>query len=398
MKQPLADLSTRSGGRLVDPEKRRKAESPKPERSIGPLVTLARLAADTGGRFSERTNDVTLAYGRAQSDLSCVYSLGFRDPEATDGRARTARVNVRRPGLRVMHPSSYVFRSDATREESAVRAAFVSPGAAETGVVRAHLFPLRPNSKRRWEGLLAVSFPMPLAGAAAAPAQRDFGAVVNKGPKVAHSFNRRISLQPLDPSSPTERWVVFLEPVSLDAGEYTLTVVVNDPEGQRADTARAEIELPRVPRGETFFVGPLLGRASSSNLVVTGGGDVPDEDQVGSPGSFEPLLVQRVDGSEDLVALTQVCAVGSSKRNDAEAPTGTAAMIGRVLREAGGRTLGTLPEVPLSLEGDGTIRCQNLLDVLPVSTLRRGEYVFEAVLRHAPDESGTRQRVRFAVD
>ena len=394
----MAEISALTGGPVAKTKKPNEIETRQPETSTGSLISLARLAVDTGGRFTERTNDVTVAYARARHDLSCVYSLGFHDSGALDDRLRKVRVSVRRPGLRVMQPGLYLFRSNAAREESAIRAAFVSPAHSEGGVVRAHLFPLRPSSKKRWDGLLAVSFPMPPAVATGRPAQRDFGAVLSEGPAVAHSFNRRISLRPPDSSTSIGPRVVFLEPVTLAAGRYTLTVVVSDPEGQQTETARTEVTLPRVPRGELFLVGPVLGRAATSNLVVTGGGKVPDDDQVSADASFEPLLVQQVDGTEDLVALTQVCVVGSPRRGATPESADAPATISRSLRKAGGRALGTLPDVTVSLDGDATILCQNLLDVLPVSTLRPGEYVFEVLLRSQPDGEGQRQLVRFAVD
>lgn len=393
MREALAEISVASGDRLIKPEKRRENETGTPEMSSKSLVSLARLAVDTGGRFTERTNDVTLGYARARHDLGCVYSLGFRDPDSRSGRVRNVRVRVLRPGLRAVHPSLYVFRSEDEREESFVRAAFVSPGQSDAGVVRAHLFPLRPGSKRRWEGLIALSFPVPPAGMIEGTVQRDFGAVLSKGPSVAHSFNRRISLQPSDPAAPDAPQVVFLEPVSLGPGEYTLTVVVSDPRDRGTESTRIDLALPRVPRGEPFLVGPILGRAASANLVLTGGGEATRDDRVGGNESFEPLLVRQVDGSEDLVALTQVCIVGSPQEGGAGP-----AVIERSLLEARGAKVGTLPDVRLKLDDEGAVACQNLLDLLPVSTLRSGEYVFEVALRRAAGETGSRQRVAFAVN
>ena len=72
-----------------------------------------------------------------------------------EGRPRRLSVNVKRPGMRAIHPSRYVFRSDSEKRESVLRAAWISPEMFQTGVVRAHAFPLRPRSDQLWEALLA---------------------------------------------------------------------------------------------------------------------------------------------------------------------------------------------------------------------------------------------------
>jgi hypothetical protein len=54
------------------------------------LTSLDRLAADAGGRFSERTNDLSLGYARAQRDQACIYTIGFYDDPVPD-RARAAK-------------------------------------------------------------------------------------------------------------------------------------------------------------------------------------------------------------------------------------------------------------------------------------------------------------------
>ena len=41
---------------------------------------------DTGGRFTEATNDLGLAYSRAQRDLGCTYTLGFYVDGDVDAR------------------------------------------------------------------------------------------------------------------------------------------------------------------------------------------------------------------------------------------------------------------------------------------------------------------------
>jgi hypothetical protein len=349
------------------------------------LFSLARLANDTGGRLTEQSNDLTLGFARAQRDLSCVYTVGFYDRDAREDRSRLVKVRVKRPGLRTMHPSRYVFRSDEARLESSLRAAFLSPELYRTGVVRAHVFPLRPGSGKKWDGLLAVGFPVPVAEAAGEAIERDFGAVLSRGPRIEHRFNRRITVRPRS-ARQEDATITFLEPVSLKPGRYELTVVMSDPDGAEPHSARIELDVPEVPSKEVFVVPPVLGRRAGGNVVVTGGETDPAGDRVGDARSFEPLLVRQLEDPDDLLAMTEVCLVGPRKRKAAGDDT-----IERRLQDGNGETLGSLPAVALELSGRGKVRCQSLVDVIPAFTLDFGEYVFEALI------AAEREQSRFAV-
>ena len=82
---------------------------------------------DTGGRYTENVNDLTLGMARAQRDLTCVYSIGLYVKESAEDRTRDVRVYTSRPGLDVLHPSKYVFRSPSSRRESRLFAAWTQP-------------------------------------------------------------------------------------------------------------------------------------------------------------------------------------------------------------------------------------------------------------------------------
>ena len=90
-------------------------------------ASLARLAVDTGGRYTEHTNDLTLGFARAQRDLACVYSIGFYDDNPLEDTVKNVSIRVRRRGLQAVHASKYIFRSRGAKLESRLRAAFLSP-------------------------------------------------------------------------------------------------------------------------------------------------------------------------------------------------------------------------------------------------------------------------------
>ncbi|ANM29859.1 hypothetical protein ABI59_10130 [Acidobacteria bacterium Mor1] len=356
-------------------------------------ASLAQLAIDSGGRFSESTNDLTLAYARAQRDASCVYTLGVYVEEGVEDKVRSIAVNVTRPELRVLHPSKQVFRSDSRKRELRLQAAWIAPSMYDRGIVRAHVYPLQPVSRKKWDALLAISFPMPLGGNDGQAVERRFGAVLNEGSDIAREFNRMVSLEPVGEDSDAVPTVTFVERVELGPGDYTLTTVLADPKETRPEATRVNLTVPKIRRGEPFLVEPILGRPAGGNVVIEGGTDADGsaaESKIGSANSFEPLLVTQLPAGDDLVALSQVCLLGRGRKNDPR-------KVERRLMGGEGDEVGRLLPVPLRFAGKGKLHCQPLVDVLPASALRKGEYVFEASLGERDREAEDQTRLRFSI-
>ncbi len=341
------------------------------------------------------SNDLTLGFARAQRDLGCLYSLGFYDDSLLEDVRRRVAIRVTRPGLRAVHADAYEFRSPSRQTESKLTAAFLAPELFQTGVARAHLFPLRPASPKAWESVLVVSFPVFRDGADDTEAVRDFGSVLRRKSSVAHRFDRRITLRPRSGGPVAERYVTFLEFLELRPGGYELTMVMNDPRKPQPHAARIDLEIPPVPKGRLALGDPILGREAGSDVVLTASGPVtrkqsrqrgirhPAElDTVGHARSFEPLLVRQVEQVTRLMALTQACLVGSDL-------PGPGSLVARTLDREDQAAGVALPEVELSLEGQGKVRCQRVLDALAGGSLAPGRYVFEAAYVPAapsPDE------------
>jgi hypothetical protein len=355
--------------------------------------------------MTRNTNDYTLGYARARRDRGCLYTLGFYDSDPRDFVRHEVRVDVLRPGLRALHASSYAFRPAESKTESRIRAAFVAPGLFQSGVVRAHLFTLQPASPKTWACMIAVEFPVSLADGRGAPVERDFGAILRDDSQVTHTFNRRVSLRARGRGGPTTRRVSFVEPVELRPGSYTLTAVMSEPGSDVPYTAEARIDVPPVPIGELFVTGPVLGRRAGDDVVVFSGAsagpkgtkerkapEVFSSDRVGSAASFQPLLVHRVEGTDPLVAITQACLVKAGRARGAKA-------LERVLLGGDGTPVGGLPALDLRLEGDGPVRCQTVVDVLPVSDLEPGPYLFRSTIDvvDGKEPGPSAAEVRFAV-
>jgi hypothetical protein len=350
--------------------------------------------------MTRNSNDFLLGYARAQRDLSCQYTLGFYDRDPEDDRRHEIRVRVRRPGARALHPASYEFRSPSRKAESRIRSTFIAPEFFPGGPLRAQVFPVRPNSAKSWDGLLAVEFPVRLDSGEGEWAVREFGATLRDGSHVAHSFNRRISIRSQD-AKVSDRKVHFVERLEVAPGSYTLTAVMTQVGGKDPYTAKVSVEVPEIPKGELLVLGPILGKRAEGDVVVFGGQWASDRakgkpgidyipkrewanqslstsketgrtsdpsfDRVGALASFEPLLIHSAKRAETLIAMSQACSV------KAQPVSGD---IRRQLTTEDGTVIGTLAPVTYSLDGGQRATCESIIDVLPTSELRPGRYVF----------------------
>lgn len=358
------------------------------------MASLARLSHTTGGRPSERTNDLSLAYARAQRDSSCVYTIGVYLRGVVEDRPEGLTVNVKRPGLRPLHPERFAIRNETERRAALLRAAWIAPEMFGKGIVRAHLFPLRPVSGSRWDALLAVSFPVPLEGRYDGGVDREFGVVLSRAGSIVHQSSRRVSIQPDSAEVDSTPVVTFVERVRVAPGNYDLRAVLTDLAEVDPDASKVQIVVPEIPRKELFVTEPLLGRVAGPNVVVQGG-DEPAQDRLSDDRAFEPLLVRDLEEPGDLIALTQICWVGG-KAPPARKLAG--ASVRRSLTAVDGHELGDVPPLELVLDGGADVRCQSLVDVLPGSLLPDGEYAFLADVTKGDRELAPPRRLEFAVD
>ena len=351
-----------------------------------------RMALDTGGRFTGHSNDLSLGIARARRDLGCRYTLGFYDPHQTRDQRHEIRVDTDRPGLRVSHGAAYNFPSPSKRHEMQVSAAFLAPRLFDRGEVHAHLFPLRPVGPKQWDALISFDFPITFQASSAPKTARSFGAVL-AGPSGVHKVMRQVPFtgsQPID--SDVVRSVTFTEPVRLPAGDYTLTVVVYDAEKSTPQSTEIQLELPPIPKKSAFVVGPLLGRPAGLDVVIASAGEDAKQapDRVKSEAGFRPLIVQQVDKSENLAAISQACTIKPPR-------SPSKARVRRWLTKDDGSPAGDFAPVPFVPDGEGAIRCQRFLDLIPVRRMRPGTYRFHVALEPAFDPEVSRSEIRFKV-
>lgn len=349
----------------------------------------------TGGRLTHNTNDYTVGYARARRDLGCRYTVGFYDHHPEADKRHQVRVESLRAGVHLIYAARYTFPSKRERRTLGLEAAFLVPQQFEGGGLRAHLFHLQPTGAKDWSAILAVDFPV-VFPASAGVSTREFGVVLRRGSTVVHTFNRSISLQSDgDNSRDAAPRVTFIEPVTLPPGRYSLTAVLSDPDGETPFGRVTDLTVPPIPKNQAILAGPILGRRRGNDVVVYGGGEAKGAagDRVGTRGAFRPLLIDEVDRSEPLAALTHVCIVRPKGH-------GGPWSIARRLELADGAAGGTLAEVAFSPSAHTPVQCERLLDELPVPRLKPGRYTFRAVLATVGRklEQTTEAQAPFAVD
>ena len=265
------------------------------------------------------------------------------------------------------------------------------------GVVRAHLFPLRPQTAKLWQSRLAVEFPVALLGKRVASEPFTFGVTVKTGRRIVHQFSRNVQLKSSGPLS-ADRLLRFFQDINLQPGKYEITAVAEGPNEERIFTAIASLHLPEIPRDQPFLVGPTLVRSSADAVTVHAGtrvkgkiiADDPTLDRVKGSDSFAPILVTEVEKRDRIGASSMVCLLSRLAKPKP-------AWFERSLVSSTGASAGTLEPIEVKWTSDEKIRCEQTLDVLPVGNLRVGDYMFEAELRTADQKPIAASSVPFSV-
>ena len=362
-------------------------------RSVG--AGLARLATETGGRLTRNTNDISLAYARAQRDLSCRYTLGFYIDIADAGKTRQIRVRTTRSGQAVRAPEVHRMGTEDERMASRLMAAFVDPGLFDDPLVRAHIFPMRPASKKEWDAVVTLGFRIP---AAADVLVRDVGMTLTKGTVEVDRFSRRLQMRSSPDTAGDSRLVTLVGRGAIPPGAYDMTVVIADPSAERVQTTRLVFEIPELPRKQLLVQDPVLARIVPDGVLYVfdgdpgegtreGGGRNDDADILAG-GGVEPMLVTMLHPEDAFLAISNTCAIGV-----ADPPSGTT-IDRRIVREDDGTVVHELAPVPVALEGAKKLRCQRVRDRIEGGTLAAGEYRLEVGLSGDGPSGATRFTVR----
>jgi VWFA-related protein len=334
---------------------------------------LARLANESGGRLTFRTNDLSLGYARAQRDMSCRYGIGFYIDE---GVSRPQRVSVRvtRSGLQTRSPEQVKFFTDKERLENRLRAAIVDPGNFENPYVRSHAYAAGPASKKAWDTLLALHFRMKVDPEGS---ELDVVATLDEGVTKVAQMRERFHIKATADGSPQPVTVYGVR--KLDPGIHTLTIVVNKAGSEIPQTTRLEFAIPNVPDDDVILRGPILAKALRSGVLIrtkeaSAEARAALRDLIGDDGSFQPLLIHQIEPSDTLLAGWKACSLKKK--------AGEGAVAERRVVNKQGEVVHTLEPVTLELTGK-KVRCQEKLDAISGEDLGPGEYRVEVTVKSA---------------
>jgi len=352
-------------------------ESPSPRRGMhrpkgdtkGQRV-LPRLAVESGGRMPPRTDDLSLSYAMAQRDLTCRYTLSYNIEPQESLVTQDVHITVAGQGLQTHYPARIRLWTEEEQRQSRVRAAFAEPEQYERPLVRAFVHPYRPNGSS-WDVFAALSLPMPV-GPDGAPLNID--ATLARGKSKAQQTQREFKVPPRKDGQAGANPVTVFGDATLKPGDYTWTVVLSSPEIAEVATTTVQIEIPKVPKGETFIRGPILARVIPEGVLIRADeeqqSDTALDEILGEDRTFEPLMVHEIEASDALLFAWDVCS-GDKGVQAAEA------VVERSIVDKYGSPVHSLEPVPLALEGEGKVTCHGKLDHLPEGTLEAGEYLLE---------------------
>jgi VWFA-related protein len=322
---------------------------------------LGRMAAVTGGRMTYNTNDLGLGLARAQRDLGCAYTIGFYDHLERVDKVRRIAVFVRRRGLRAIHPTAYVFRSDREKLKSFVATAHMMPEIFESSDMRIELVPLYPRGPGKWTALISTRIRSARDRPGAKAGEWKLEGLVRKpSGTVVRKWQRLIE--------PPEQEITVMKALGLKPGCYLLSVVLSDPGSDVPWASSAEVEIPEIPKNELFQIGPMLARRVPEKYAD----ELPD---------LVPGQDRQIQRGEELTVMTRVCRVGADV-------TAEGMTVGRGLLASDGTRVWAPEPFPLAIEAEGKAGCQLVVDRLPTSSLEPGDYALESSILPGGEGSG----------
>jgi VWFA-related protein len=338
---------------------------------------LSRLAVETGGRFTRNTNDLSLAYVRAQRDLACRYAVGFYDTKTEENRLHDVNLKVRRPGVRVIHPRIYRFGSDDVARESLADTVYTAPVEFGSETVSGALIPIRPISAKQWEAAVVLRFPVviPESGTNLVA----FGAKLDDDAlRGVHAFDSSLTVEGYGREG--EQLMTVIEPAYVAPGEYELSIAVNDPEVEEPHASVGSAHLPELPKRGLVVVPPVLLREAVEERAVSWVEDF----EIASGGTLEPLMPDEPIGAIPLRAITSMCWLPGSR--------------GELAVEVERRLQGLKIAVDELVLGEADRGgCRQIIDRLPNHKAKPGTYTFEVIVRSNGLEDEIRRDSSFTI-
>lgn len=273
------------------------------ERQVATQDTLAALAADTGGRVSFDTNDLSGVYERVVEDSASYYVLGYTSGNsAKDGKFRRLKIRVGRPDLEVEHRSGYYAESDFRHSgrqdrERQLEDQLLADLPATDFPVWVHAAHFRTEPGRFY---VALSVAVPASALPAAPATAKareqgldvIGIVRDEAKRAVARLRDTVSV---NAGEAARKSLQYRTAFTLPPGRYTLKVVVRENEAGAFGSFESPLEVPELRQdavkvSSVLFgtqLGPAVRAAVASPLARDGTELVPSVTHVVS--AAQPL-------------------------------------------------------------------------------------------------------------
>ena len=354
------------------------------------LNTLRTLADETDGRAIVNSNDLGKGLRQMVKDASSYYLLGYTASSPTDGKFKSIRVRVKKPGLQVRARKGYWALTPD--DVAAVTAAANRVGPApEIGQALAQIeTPLRARTIRTWigtargeNGKTAVTLvwePAPAASGerrepvarVAVTAGSQSGAAYFRG-KVPEAGAAAATVTPVTTPQPPGAAggdsaggrITFQAP----PGPVQLRMTVEGAAGQTLDSDFRDLVVPDYAKAEPLLSVPALFRARTQR----------DVNLLAADANPRPTTAREFSRTERLHVRFQAYAPGG----------GEAAPTARLLNRGGGR-MADVTVKPAASRGPSEFEAD-----VPLANLPAGDYLLEVAL--PGDPAPVKQLVAFRV-
>jgi VWFA-related protein len=241
---------------------------------------LFRISEDTGGHFIKNTNDFADGLNRVDDEIRSRYTLAYRSTDQNfDGKYRKVKIEVSRPGVNVIArpgyyaipPTQVVPSSPAERE---MIANFSSLEARSTLPIS-----VESNSFKAQDGAYVVPLLLDIPPASVQFDEQNgkrrlqldvMGLVRKEGEdeilsRLGGNFN--VELTPEQYQSILNDKIFYRQDIELEAGNYTIDLMVKDKASGKTAARREKIILPVVSEQFTA-TSPILGRRANTVVPV----------------------------------------------------------------------------------------------------------------------------------
>jgi len=277
------------------------------------------LAAETGGKALQRTNDVGRIIDTARRDLSCYYMLGYRHASVGDGQRHSMIVRVLRGpggesprGLTVRYRPYFTDQSPEDRRDRLMRSALAIPDLYQAFPVTTEAFALAPAQGGR-RVLLKLVVPIDRISLLPSGPEQLGGSLLVRGEITMQgdtrcSFDQTLPIA-LERSGGRPTRLVFETGCVLEPGAYDLSVAVMDNPTREIGARRAPVAVPEAATGGTAYVSDVhLWTRDPDTLLFARGADSIGVKEVNADRTgFVPQAERRIEKNQESMLTFLFC-------------------------------------------------------------------------------------------